>query len=503
MMTNENKDVTLEFRPFTEKHLANLRKVLINENCREISPEVGKIKCNLCGYESDLEFMHFGHGHRPNEKCPNCYSIKRTRYLWYYIENYTDILEREDVHILHTAPETSIYKKLKKRYGDNYISSDIVDTAYVDEIIDIQDIPYPDNTFDLIITSHVLEHVPDYKKALREFHRVLKEKGYLIMLVPSLYELDETFEEPQVNTPELKRRYNKQFDHYRYFSPRELYDDLEDAGLTTIREHERIYEDNPEQAARYAIAHDPLFVAIKTGNGKLPPRIEEARRGEDHCNICNQDVTYYTSHDNDKICPRCQSTSNERLQYQTLKEYLSKDVKLLHLNPTRNLEEKLEKTCQYDSIENHKTRKQGTLGKILGDNNDLLEDNIIAKLRTIKKETYDIIISIHTLDKTRQDMLLLDELQRTLKKGEKLIIRENMDLELEKKIDEDYLRKNTKLRHMFLGNQDAIRLYGKDLLQTLEKKGFKTEYEDPETQENNIKLEDQLTPDPIIICTKE
>ena len=56
-------------------------------------------------------------------------------------------MERDDVKILHTAPESSMYKILKTKLGDNYISSDVVMSKYVDEEIDAQNIPYNDNTF--------------------------------------------------------------------------------------------------------------------------------------------------------------------------------------------------------------------------------------------------------------------------------------------------------------------------------------------------------------------
>ncbi len=52
---------------------------------------------------------------------------------------------------------------------------DISNVSY--RVIDIQDIPYKDESFDIVIANYMLYHVPDIKKALSEVRRVLKSGG--------------------------------------------------------------------------------------------------------------------------------------------------------------------------------------------------------------------------------------------------------------------------------------------------------------------------------------
>lgn len=246
----------------TEKRILKVRKLQEKENVKKVRNPLGKQKCNICNYKTNLEFLSYGKKKRPNEKCPNCYSFKRTRTIWFYITKYTDFLEREDIKILHTAPESSLYKTLKSRYGDNYISSDIVESQYVDEIIDAQNIPYDDNSLDLIITSHVLEHIPDDQKALEEFYRVLKNNGQLVMMIPTLDELEKTFEVPQINTDNLRQRYYKQFDHQRYYG-RDVFDKLEEAGFKALREMKYELLKYTKETMYHNLAIEPIFIGIK------------------------------------------------------------------------------------------------------------------------------------------------------------------------------------------------------------------------------------------------
>jgi SAM-dependent methyltransferase len=58
------------------------------------------------------------------------------------------------------------------------------DTSCIDIVCDITSIPEPDSTFDAILCSEVLEHVPDPIRALDEFVRLLKPGGKLILTAP-------------------------------------------------------------------------------------------------------------------------------------------------------------------------------------------------------------------------------------------------------------------------------------------------------------------------------
>jgi ubiquinone/menaquinone biosynthesis C-methylase UbiE len=94
--------------------------------------------------------------------------------------------------------------------------------------MDITDIQYPDEYFDVIYCSHVMEHVQDDKKAMREFYRVLKSGGWAILLVPIT--ADKTSENSSVVDPSERLRIFGQEDHVRRYGTDYL-DRLEGAGF--------------------------------------------------------------------------------------------------------------------------------------------------------------------------------------------------------------------------------------------------------------------------------
>jgi SAM-dependent methyltransferase len=87
----------------------------------------------------------------------------------------------------------------------------------------------PDESFDVIYCSHVLEHVQDDGKAMAELHRVLKDDGWAILLVPIMAEA--TFEDPTIVDPAERARIFGQEDHVRIYGP-DYVDRLRGAGFS-------------------------------------------------------------------------------------------------------------------------------------------------------------------------------------------------------------------------------------------------------------------------------
>ena len=83
----------------------------------------------------------------------------------------------------------------------------------------------------MILCSHVLEHVVDDRKAMRELHRVLHPSGWALIVVPIASRRDETFEDPAVLTPADRERVFGQADHVRIYG-RDFKARLEEAGFT-------------------------------------------------------------------------------------------------------------------------------------------------------------------------------------------------------------------------------------------------------------------------------
>ena len=93
--------------------------------------------------------------------------------------------------------------RIKQNKFIEYLSADLDPTRAMIHM-DLTDIKINSNFFDVIICNHVLEHIPDHKKAMREIYRVLKTGGWAILQVPILGE--QTFEDPDAITPEAREK---------------------------------------------------------------------------------------------------------------------------------------------------------------------------------------------------------------------------------------------------------------------------------------------------------
>ncbi len=174
-------------------------------------------------------FLTWGANRRPNVMCPGCTSVERHRLLALYLENRTNIFQRQ-LRILHFAPEYMFQKRLSVLPNLDYISADLR-SQYAQFKIDITDIPYSNDSFDVILCCHVLEHVDDDKKAMLELFRVLKPGGWAILQVPLDPSLDKTYEDPNIVSPEDRARHFGQSNHLRLYG-RDYKDRLKEAGFT-------------------------------------------------------------------------------------------------------------------------------------------------------------------------------------------------------------------------------------------------------------------------------
>jgi SAM-dependent methyltransferase len=118
--------------------------------------------------------------------------------------------------VLHFASEHSI-GLLLKQYAQRYLTADLA-SKRADLRLDISSMPsIESNTFDLVLASDVLEHVPQDIQAMREVYRVLRPRGYAILTVPQKDNLAETIEDSSIVTPEERERAYGQSDHVRIY----------------------------------------------------------------------------------------------------------------------------------------------------------------------------------------------------------------------------------------------------------------------------------------------
>ncbi len=116
--------------------------------------------------------------------------------------------------MLHVAPEPVLKLQLRRRELLDYVSADLHPNKG-DIRMDITDIQFEDETFDVIYCSHVLEHIADDRRAMSELARVLTKSGWAIIQVPVIREI--TDEDPTVTDPQERQRRYGQFDHVRAY----------------------------------------------------------------------------------------------------------------------------------------------------------------------------------------------------------------------------------------------------------------------------------------------
>lgn len=158
-----------------------------------------------------------GGGERPQMRCPVCRSTDRERLIYLYLAYKTNFLRRTTpATVLHVAPERSLRHILRSHPYLDYRTADL-EPGKADTVIDITQIPYPAETFDLIICNHVLEHILDDRQAMRELYRVLHPDGIAILQVPLSLKLASTYEDPSITEPEERIQAFGQEDHVRIY----------------------------------------------------------------------------------------------------------------------------------------------------------------------------------------------------------------------------------------------------------------------------------------------
>ncbi len=177
------------------------------------------VTCNLCEKQF-ITLMPSGIPLRANSICPSCGSFERTRIYWQYLNQLPGFFQSKKV-VLHTAPESILYNLFSKNKNFEYHPIDKFEDGYdypsKTVHMDIQDLKFPDNHFDFILSSHVLEHVLDDRKAMKEFYRVLSPKGFAILQVPMDINRESTYEDETIVSPEKRKIAFGQYDHLRIY----------------------------------------------------------------------------------------------------------------------------------------------------------------------------------------------------------------------------------------------------------------------------------------------
>ena len=152
-----------------------------------------------------------------NFGCYYCGAHDRERHLFMYFDKLKFWKLFKGKNVLHFAPEKHLRIKLKDLVKANYIQADLNPQNNEIYKIDITEISFPDMTFDFVICNHVLEHIPNDLKALKEIYRVLRTRGKAILQTPFSKMIQNSFEDPRINSDELRERFYGEIDHYRIY----------------------------------------------------------------------------------------------------------------------------------------------------------------------------------------------------------------------------------------------------------------------------------------------
>ena len=192
---------------------------------------------------------------RENALAPDSMSLERHRLMWLFLQQKTNFFT-EKLKFLHVAPEFCFINLFKKMENLQYITGDLV-SPWADVKMDVHDIPFNDNEFDVVICNHVLEHVKDDKKVMKEFYRVMKKGGWGIFQVPIDKNNKQTIEDPNITDPKDRERLYWQSDHLRLYGL-DYSKRLQKAGFK-VTEDNFINELEQELVNKYALPKNEII----------------------------------------------------------------------------------------------------------------------------------------------------------------------------------------------------------------------------------------------------
>jgi SAM-dependent methyltransferase len=167
--------------------------------------------CPIC----EMDFARFMR-RADNLMCVGCRSFARHRLMVLYLHRETDLLWGNR-RVLHIAPEPGVSTVLSAAPLLDTVTLDVDDDAPVQVHADARDLPFTDASFDAVLCSHVLEHIPEDVDVAREMARVLRPDGAALIQVPVDSRLDETYETSAPTAADREREYG-QHDHVRIYA---------------------------------------------------------------------------------------------------------------------------------------------------------------------------------------------------------------------------------------------------------------------------------------------
>ena len=210
--------------------------------------------------KSFKKFLPYGYEkQRDDVLSPSTLSLERHRLLWLYLQSETDFFVKP-LKMLHFAPEQAFYRRFRQQQNLDYTTTDL-SSPLADVKADICQLPFEDNTFDVIFCNHVLEHIPDDTQAMRELYRVLKPGGWAVLQIPQDLSRATTFEDDSITDPKERAKIFGQYDHVRVYG-RDYFDKLRSIGFE-VQEVDYTQKMSKEQVERYCLADGEIIPVVK------------------------------------------------------------------------------------------------------------------------------------------------------------------------------------------------------------------------------------------------
>ena len=174
-----------QLRDKTQFHLFRLRSLFSKSE---------KFDCPVCSYHGPFMTLATVTGPRQHAKCPKCGARERHRLQYLAVNQILRGRNTAEQAMLHFAPEPFLKEFFSKKFG-KYETADLM-MDDVDHRVDMQSLPFADESYDFVFASCVLDFIPDDAKAIRELRRVLRPNGIAILPVSLACEKTIEYTEP-------------------------------------------------------------------------------------------------------------------------------------------------------------------------------------------------------------------------------------------------------------------------------------------------------------------
>tara|TARA_B100001059_G_C17662178_1_gene490025 strand:- start:147 stop:914 length:768 start_codon:yes stop_codon:yes gene_type:complete len=204
------------------------------------------------------KFLPYGYSkQRKNALSPSTLSLERHRLMWLFLRDETHFFtSTKKLKTLHIAPEQCFLTLFKKQKNLDYITSDL-ESPIADVKADICNLPFNNDSFDVIFCNHVLEHIPDDTKAMQELFRVLKKGGFGIFQIPQDRSREKTFEDASITDKIERAKIFGQYDHVRVYG-RDYFNKLRSVGFK-VDEIDYTQKIAPEQRERFCLMENEIL----------------------------------------------------------------------------------------------------------------------------------------------------------------------------------------------------------------------------------------------------